>query len=85
MINGVPWVIPPPWIDPHQRPVRNTLHDDEHTAHHLATHLGDQLTLDLGEEPPGAGGTQDVERTVGSWSTGKFTERAMKQNSPTRW
>ncbi|MBK7623600.1 MAG: DUF222 domain-containing protein [Kineosporiaceae bacterium] len=52
MINGVPWVIPPPWIDPLQRPRRNTLHDDEHAAHQLATHLGDQLTLDLGEEPP---------------------------------
>ncbi|MFN8080832.1 MAG: DUF222 domain-containing protein [Kineosporiaceae bacterium] len=56
MINGVPWVIPPPWIDPLQRPVRNTLHDDEHAAHRLAAHLGngagDQLELDLGEEPP---------------------------------
>ncbi|MFN8080003.1 MAG: DUF222 domain-containing protein [Kineosporiaceae bacterium] len=53
MINGVPWVIPPPWIDPLQRPVRNTVHDDEHTAHRLAAHLGDQLTLDLdqGESP----------------------------------
>jgi hypothetical protein len=58
MINGVPWVIPPPWIDPLQRPVRNTLHDDEHTAHHLAAHLGngagdqigDQLELDLHEQ-----------------------------------
>ena len=47
MINGVPWVIPPPWIDPLQRPVRNTIHDDETRAHDLATHLGDQLTLDL--------------------------------------
>jgi len=24
IINGVPWVIPPHWLDPHQRPVRNT-------------------------------------------------------------
>ncbi|MBK8078112.1 MAG: DUF222 domain-containing protein [Kineosporiaceae bacterium] len=47
MINGAPWVIPPAWIDPHQQPVRNTLHDDEHTAHQLARHLGEQLTLDL--------------------------------------
>jgi hypothetical protein len=27
MINGRPWAIPPPWIDPHQTPIRNTLHD----------------------------------------------------------
>ena len=60
MINGVPWVIPPLWIDPHQRPRRNTLHDDEHTARRLARHLGDQLTLDL-DTSPGVGGGQDDE------------------------
>ena len=60
MINGVPWVIPPLWIDPHQRPRRNTLHDDEHTAHQLARHLGDQLTLDL-DTSPGVGGGHDDE------------------------
>ncbi len=27
MINGRMWWIPPPWIDPNQTPVRNTLHD----------------------------------------------------------
>ncbi|MBL8929999.1 MAG: DUF222 domain-containing protein [Kineosporiaceae bacterium] len=47
MIDGVPWVIPPPWIDPLQRPIRNTIHHDERTAHRLAAHLGDQLALDL--------------------------------------
>jgi hypothetical protein len=27
MINGRPWLIPPPWIDPQQTPIRNTLYD----------------------------------------------------------
>lgn len=27
MIDGVPHLVPPPWIDPHQHPQRNTLHD----------------------------------------------------------
>jgi hypothetical protein len=27
MINGRPWAIPPPWIDPDQTAVRNTMHD----------------------------------------------------------
>ena len=58
MINGVPWVIPPPWIDPHQRPVRNTIHDDERTAHRLARHLGDQLTLDLDSAPKETSGSE---------------------------
>ncbi|MBK8074800.1 MAG: DUF222 domain-containing protein [Kineosporiaceae bacterium] len=58
MINGVPWVIPPPWIDPLQRPVRNTLHDDERTAHRLARHLGDQLTLDLDSAPKETSGSE---------------------------
>ncbi len=31
MIGGTPHWIPPPWIDPAQTPLRNTLHDD-HTA-----------------------------------------------------
>jgi hypothetical protein len=26
MINGRPWAIPPPWIDPTQTPIRNTMH-----------------------------------------------------------
>jgi hypothetical protein len=25
--NGQPCWIPPPWIDPSQRPIRNTMHD----------------------------------------------------------
>jgi 5-methylcytosine-specific restriction protein A len=43
MINGVPYAIPPAWLDPTRAPRRNTLHDDEATARHLAH----QLTLDL--------------------------------------
>lgn len=27
MIHGRPWLVPPKWIDPEQKPVRNTLHD----------------------------------------------------------
>jgi len=27
MINGVPWFIPPPWLDPDQKPRRNHAHD----------------------------------------------------------
>lgn len=27
MLDGVPHVIPPPWIDPHQKPRRNRMHD----------------------------------------------------------
>jgi hypothetical protein len=27
MLDGRPWLIPPPWIDPEQRPIRNTIHD----------------------------------------------------------
>jgi hypothetical protein len=27
MINQTPWAIPPPWIDPDQTPIRNTIHD----------------------------------------------------------
>jgi hypothetical protein len=33
MIDGVPHLVPPPWIDPRQRPQRNTLH---HTILHDA-------------------------------------------------
>ena len=46
-IDGLPWATPPAWLDPHQRPRRNTLHDHARTAEHLAH----QLTLDLGHHP----------------------------------
>ncbi|MBL8932444.1 MAG: DUF222 domain-containing protein [Kineosporiaceae bacterium] len=57
MINGVPRVIPPPWIDPLQRPIRNTIHHDETAAARLAAHLTEQLQLDLdaGTRPPSSG------------------------------
>jgi hypothetical protein len=29
MIDGVPYFIPPRWVDPAQTPQRNTLHDPE--------------------------------------------------------
>jgi hypothetical protein len=41
MIDGVPWAIPPPWIDPQHRRVRNTTHHNGHAAHLL----GQQLRL----------------------------------------
>lgn len=49
MIDGVPWVIPPHWADPHRRPRRNTLHHDEHTARRLGQQLRLRLPADLVE------------------------------------
>jgi hypothetical protein len=46
MIDGVPWAIPPAWIDPHRRPLRNPIHH----AITCARQLGQQLTLD--DTPP---------------------------------
>jgi hypothetical protein len=43
MCQGTPWAIPPPWIDPDRRPLRNTAH---HAADD-ARRLGQQLRLDL--------------------------------------
>ncbi|HEX2805433.1 MAG TPA: hypothetical protein VHN80_04615, partial [Kineosporiaceae bacterium] len=43
MIDAVPWAIPPPWIDPQRRPVRNTTHHNGHQAHLR----GQQLRLPL--------------------------------------
>ncbi len=37
--HGLPWVIPPKWVDPHQRPVRNQLPDTINAAHRLAQQL----------------------------------------------
>ncbi len=37
--TACPWVIPPKWVDPHQRPVRNQLPDTINTAHRLAQQL----------------------------------------------
>ncbi len=43
MRDGIPWAVPPPWIDPQRRPLRNTLH----AAADQARRLGSQLRLDL--------------------------------------
>jgi hypothetical protein len=44
MIDGVPWAIPPAWIDPMQQPVRNTTHHSGGQAHALGQRL--RLTFD---------------------------------------
>ncbi len=41
--DHLPWVIPPIWLDPQQRPIRNQLPDTINRAHQLAQ----QLRLDL--------------------------------------
>jgi len=52
MIDGIPHIRPPAWIDPHRRPVRNTYWLDQQHAHHT----GHQLALTLRGEGSGAGG-----------------------------
>jgi hypothetical protein len=42
--NGIPWAMPPDWIDQQRRPIRNTYWDDADTFHHLGTQL--RLALD---------------------------------------
>jgi hypothetical protein len=39
MIDGVPWARPPTWIDPEQRPIRNTYQDHRRAAEQLALDL----------------------------------------------
>jgi 5-methylcytosine-specific restriction protein A len=39
MIDGLPWVIAPRWVDPTQTPRRNALPDAEHTARALGQRL----------------------------------------------
>ncbi|WP_134325031.1 HNH endonuclease signature motif containing protein [Cumulibacter soli] len=50
IINGLPWWIPPPWIDPHQRPVLNTriAIPDHHQIEHATT----QSRAALSTTPP---------------------------------
>ena len=48
MTDGLPWAIPPPWIDPEQRPIRNQISH----AHDQATRLGHQLRLTLNPPDP---------------------------------
>lgn len=52
MHDGIPWFIPPAHLDPDQRPLRNTLLDAIHHAHHI----GDQLGLGLGPSKARSGG-----------------------------
>ena len=40
MIDGIPWARPPRWLDPHQRPVRNTYRQHRRAAEQLALDLG---------------------------------------------
>lgn len=47
MRGGVPWVIPPPWVTPDPKPVRNRVADAR--AH--AERLGRQLRLAITEPP----------------------------------
>ena len=47
MRDGIPWMIPPPWITPDRQPVRNRVAD----ARTHAEHLGRQLRLAI-DDPP---------------------------------
>ncbi|HEX2810452.1 MAG TPA: HNH endonuclease, partial [Kineosporiaceae bacterium] len=69
MIDAVPWAIPPPWIDPQRRPVRNTTHHNGHQV--LSATLGEDDRVMVGrrggehEGPlPGLGGGLRVQRGV---------------------
>jgi hypothetical protein len=58
MIDGIPHVIPPTWIDPQQQPVRNTYwHDKQNAADlgrqlALALHGSPSTPAESAEEPP---------------------------------
>jgi hypothetical protein len=47
MRDGIPWAIPPSWVDPLRRPIRNTYRDDAEAFHHTG------IQLRLGFDPPG--------------------------------
>jgi hypothetical protein len=50
MVDGIPHVVPPPWVDPDQTPVRNTYRQDQRAARDT----GRQLAIDLGVTPRAA-------------------------------
>jgi hypothetical protein len=52
MIDGIPWVIPPPWLTPDRQPIRSQVADAR--AH--AEHLGHQLRLTINDPPPAPDG-----------------------------
>jgi hypothetical protein len=47
IINGLPWIIPPRWVTPDRRPVRNPVPDARAHAEHLAR----QLRLAIPDQP----------------------------------
>jgi hypothetical protein len=46
--EGIPWAVPPPWVDPERRPLRSGAADDRHQA----TRLGQQLRRAVDPSPP---------------------------------
>ncbi|MFZ5872046.1 MAG: HNH endonuclease signature motif containing protein, partial [Actinomycetota bacterium] len=55
MIDGVPHVIPPPWIDAHQTPVANTYWRDQDRARHTGRQLALALDIHPRARPPDTG------------------------------
>ncbi|MFZ5870782.1 MAG: DUF222 domain-containing protein [Actinomycetota bacterium] len=55
MIDGVPHVIPPPWVDPDQTPVRNTYWLDQDRARHTGRQLALALDIRPRARPPDTG------------------------------
>ena len=51
MVEGVPHVTQPPWLDPDQTPIRNMHWHDKRAA----AALGDQLALQFGSSRPDTG------------------------------
>lgn len=60
MLDGIPHVIQPPWLDPDQKPIRNTPPQAGGAPNwqdkKQAATLGDQLALRFGASPPHAEG-----------------------------
>jgi hypothetical protein len=62
MRDGIPWAIPPKWLDPYQHPLRNTTHQ----AIRDAGRLGEQLRLNLNGSHVNDTGLNDTGRHHGS-------------------
>jgi hypothetical protein len=52
MQNGHPWWIPPPWIDPHQVPIQNTMHHPDRLLPELQLGSGATTNASLHEIGP---------------------------------